>query len=252
MRSATIRASQPPIVVQRNPRNRQSLRFLVPALLVTCGAMLVFLGSDTRDLRSWLQDAGPWAPLAFIFLGIASMSILVPKTAVSVTAGALFGTIVGSLLMLVIAVAAAGLNYAIGRWWLHESIRRNLTDADAQNRMMWIRAVRDIARDAGFRFHFLVRMAPIPTTLISYAMGACGSKLRPFLLAAAVAVIPQSLWVHGGTAAILIDDPGASGLRWTSVIISVVAALAISILVPRMAMKRIDTMRELQTSGVTD
>ena len=154
--------------------------------------------------------------------------------------------------MLIIAVVAAALNYAIGRWWLFESINRKLNDAGQRNRAMWVRAVRDVASDAGFGFHFLIRLSPVPTTLISYAMGASGSRMRPFLLAAAVAVIPQTLWVHGGTAATLIADHNDSALRWTSVAIAVLAAIAISILVPRMAMARIIAMKRLQTRGELD
>jgi uncharacterized membrane protein YdjX (TVP38/TMEM64 family) len=83
-------------------------------------------------------------------------------------------------------------------------------------------------------------------------MGASGGRLRPFLLAAAVAVIPQTLWVHGGTATMLIDDPSPSGLRWTSVIVSVLAAIAISIIIPRMALKRVEAMKHLPANGAVD
>ncbi len=212
--------------------------------------MLLFFGFDTGDLQVWLDRAGPWAPIAFIFAGIASMSVLVPKTAVSITAGALFGTAIGSLLMLVIAVVAAALNYAIGRWWLFESIDERLRDASRNDRAMWLRAVRDVAAQAGFQFHFLIRLAPVPTTLISYAMGASGSRIRPFLAAAAVAVIPQTLWVHGGTAATLVADQDRSVLRWTGIVVSVLAAAAISVIIPRMAVRRVAAMKRMQASGV--
>lgn len=232
-------------------------RFLVPALMLCCGGLLMYHGLDVRDLQTWLVQKGPWAPFAFVVVGILSLSILVPKTVVSITAGALFGTLVGSLTMLVIAVSAAALNYSIARWWLFDSICRKLNGIDQGGRYAWLRAVRDLATDAGFRFHLLVRLAPIPTTLISYAMGASGGKLRPFLLAAAVAVIPQMLWVHGGTAATMIDDARVSGLRWISVVVSVLAAIAIGIIVPHEAMKRVRESCSTQeilddVRGVTD
>lgn len=214
-------------------------RFLVPALSFCVGGLLMYLGLDVRNLQAWLEQAGPWAPIAFVVAGVLSMTVLVPKTVVSITAGALLGTSVGSLAMLVIAVSAATLNYSIARWWLFDSISRKLSETERRDGLAWIHAVRDLAADAGFRFHLLVRLTPVPTTLISYTMGASGSKLRPFLLAAAVAVIPQILWVHGGTAATMIDDPSVSGLRWVSVIVSVLAAIAISVIVPHDAMKRI-------------
>jgi uncharacterized membrane protein YdjX (TVP38/TMEM64 family) len=229
-------------VVENTPRDRQSFRFLVPTLLLFCAALLMFFGVDGRDLQEWLRRAGPWAPTAFIFAGIAMMSVLVPKTLVSIAAGALFGTLLGSFLMLIIAVFAAALNYAIGRWWLHDSIDKRLATAGQKSGETWTRAVRDAASEAGFCFHFLVRLTPIPTTLISYAMGASGSRIRPFLMAAAVAVIPQALWVHSGTAATLMHQPGAPALRWASIVVSVTAAIAISILIPRVAIRRAQSL----------
>ena len=231
---------------------RQSTRFVVPTLLLCCGAMLIYCGLDIRGLHAWLGRAGPWAPIAFALAGVLSMTAFVPKTIVSISAGALFGTPLGSLLMLVVAVSAAALNYSIARWWLFDSIGRRLHDTKQQHGTRWLRAVRNVAADAGFQFHLVVRLTPIPTTLISYTMGANGSRVRPFLLAAAVAVIPQMLWVHGGTAATMIDDPNVPGLRWVGVVVSVLAAVAIGVIVPREASKRLQREKVLDPSGATD
>ncbi len=214
--------------------------------------MLIYSGLDIRDLQAWLGRAGPWAPIMFALAGVISMTAFVPKTVVSITAGALFGTTLGSLLMLVVAVSAAALNYSIARWWLFDSIGCRLHDMEQHHGTRWMRAVRNVAADAGFQFHLLVRLTPIPTTLISYTMGANGSRRRPFLLAAAVAVIPQMLWVHGGAAATMIDDPSVSGLRWLSVVVSVLAAVAIGVMVPHQASKRLQREKVLDPSGATD
>ncbi|MFK8113434.1 MAG: TVP38/TMEM64 family protein [Rubripirellula sp.] len=211
--------------------------------------MLLWNGFDPRELQEWFQDLGPWAPVLFAVLGIAAMTVLIPKTLVSITAGALFGTGVGSALMLLVAIMAAALNYSIGRWWLHDSITRRLSRPQSEattDSFTWLQAVAGVAADAGFQFHLLIRLLPIPTTLISYTMGATGSKKRPFFLAAAVAVIPQMLWVHGGTAASMIDEPSGSRLRWLSIFVSIFAAVAISLIVPKQAMKRVQAMKQSQ------
>lgn len=222
---------------------RRSLRFLVPSMLLLVGIVLALRGYEFSDLQSWLESKGPWAPLAFIFLGFVSMTILVPKTLVSITAGALFGTINGGLLMFFIAILAATVNYGIGRWWLYESINRRFDHPSQQSDQSWSRAVRDLAADAGFGFHFLARLLPVPAAMISYLMGASGSRLGPFLCAAALGVFPQMVWVHSGTAITMIDDPSTTGLRWLGVAISVFAGIAIAVIVPREAMRRIETAR---------
>jgi uncharacterized membrane protein YdjX (TVP38/TMEM64 family) len=214
-------------------------RSLLPAGLVALGAALLISGVDTAAMEAGLENAGVWAPVLFVVCGIALMSMLLPKTAVSLAAGALFGTQLGSLLLLLIAVTAALLNYAIGRWWLHDAILTRLQRESETGAASWARAVRELAADAGLGFHLLIRLAPIPTMLISYAMGAAGARLLPFAGAAALAVIPQMLWVHSGTLLSVSSDGPLSEARWISGIMSLTAAIGISYVVPHAAMRRI-------------
>ena len=231
-----------PQVKQEINSNHNTLRFLVPLALLTCAAGLLLGGFRFSDLREGLDPFGNWTPLIFMVCGVIAMTVLIPKTVVSVTAGAMFGTLLGGLLLLCIAVIAAMVNYSIARWWLHDAICRKL-DRDAEiGSRRWMMAIRDLAAVSGFRFHLMVRLTPIPTTLISYTMGASGSRLGPFLLAAAVAVLPQLLWVHSGASAMVLADGSASAIHWVSVMISVAAAIITSVLVPRMALQKINSM----------
>lgn len=234
--------------VKRQSDWKRVMRVAVVPLVVLTVIVVVRLGFDVEAVEVWLKSTGPdrvglGAPVLFVMAGVVLMSVLVPKTIVSITAGALFGTLPGTALMLVIAVSAAIVNYSIGRWWLYDSIERRIRGGNDDRRTTLLGIIRSMAADGGFGFHFLVRLAPVPTMLISYSMGACGSRLRPFLMAAAVAVIPQALWVHSGTAASLIDAPSPSGLRWMGVAFSLAGAVAISVLLPRIAMKRLEEMK---------
>ncbi|NND97910.1 MAG: VTT domain-containing protein [Pirellulaceae bacterium] len=220
----------------------RSLRFLLPAALVICGALLIASGVDLRSLQSWLKQAGPGAPILFVLLGITLMSVLLPKTMVSISAGALFGFALGSVLMVVIAFFAALLNYAIGRWWLADSIQRQFAGDTAPPG--WARAVRDLAAEAGLGFHLLIRCVPIPSMVISYSMGAASARLVPFLVAATLGVIPQLLWVHGGSLASLAPESAADPRHWAGPVVSIIAAIAFGYIVPREAVRRI---RDQQT-----
>lgn len=232
---------------------RTLLRRWLPVIPIACGISLMASGIDTgrqqESLRHILAQADSWAPLLFVIIAVLALTVLIPKTAVSLTAGALFGTAAGCLLMLLVAVTAAAINYAIGRWWLHAKVDRAL---DARGRGTWTRAVRDMAAEAGCGFHFLLRLTPLPTAVISYAMGASGSRFFPFLVGAAGSIIPQSLWVHGGTAVTAAGETGAGPLRWLGIVVSVVAAIAIGIVVPPLAMRRIEAMNQLALEGTIE
>jgi len=217
-------------------------RSWLPAIPMAAGLALWYSGFHLDEMRQWVAASGAWAPLAFVFLGIAALTLLVPKTAVSLLSGAMFGTVLGTLVMLCVAVVAAALNYAIGRWWLRDQVDRAIAAAPSSS---WQRAVREVAAEADYRFHLLLRLTPLPTAMISYAMGASGSRVRPFLLGAAIAVIPQSLWVHGGTAVTALDEPDSSPMRWLGIALSIAAATATAIVVPRLAMRRVEALNDL-------
>jgi len=220
------------------------LRCLLPMLLLAGGVMALTSGWNVGRFQQLVSQAGPLAPLMFVLASVVMMSMLFPKTAVSLVAGALFGTLVGSGLMMVIAVAAAWLNYGIGRWWLHDAVLRQLRRFDTRavakspSRLRVLHMAREMAVDAGFGFHLLMRLSPVPTMMISYLMGASGARIKPYLAAAAVAVIPQTLWVHGGSAVSLVQNTEAAWWQWASVIVSVVTAVVLSLWIPRAAMIR--------------
>jgi uncharacterized membrane protein YdjX (TVP38/TMEM64 family) len=235
---------QAKVIVNRKTGSKNiSLRFLVPLALITCGLSLVMTGFQFSDLRNELARHGEWTPVLFMLCGVAAMTVLVPKTAVSLSAGAIFGTLTGGVLMLFIAVTAASLNYCIARWWLHEAICTKLAREQRNPTSNRLHTIRNLAADAGFLFHLMVRLTPIPTTLISYTMGASGSRMGPFLSAAAVAVVPQLLWVQSGASAAIIADGSAATIHWVAVITSVAAAILTSILVPKMALQQIKLVK---------
>ncbi len=212
------------------------IRPLVPALVVLAAACVWASGNDLASLDYWLDSTGPLGPLGFIVSGVVMMSLFLPKTAVSVTAGVLFGTWVGGLLLIVTAVLAALLNFAIGRRFLRESLNRRLVRRP--NR--WLVAARDAAEDAGFGFHLLARMTPLPTTIVSYSMGAFGARWRPFLAAAFVGALPQWLWVHSGSATTRAVSSGAGWAQWTGAVISLAAAVGITVALPRFAIRALN------------
>ncbi|MAI30626.1 MAG: hypothetical protein CBE00_01215 [Planctomycetaceae bacterium TMED240] len=231
------------IVNQKTGNKYLSLRLLAPLTLISCGVSLAMSGIQFSDLRDELAHHGKWAPVLFMLCGVAAMTVLVPKTAVSASAGALFGTLTGGFLMLFIAVTAASLNYCIARWWLHETICTKLARKQQNPRSNRLHNIRNVAANAGFLFHLMVRLTPIPTTLISYTMGASGSRMGPFLLAAAVAVVPQLLWVQSGASAAIIAEGSASTIHWVAVLTSVAAAILTSILVPKIALQQINLVK---------
>ncbi len=206
-------------------------RLLIPAAILLGGCAAMLAGVRPAIALSRLDQFGFLGPPVFVFLAAAMMSFLVPKTAISLAAGAVFGMPTGCVTLSAAAVLAASLNYAIGRFWLSDWVRR-------RQGVGW-KALQSLAGGAGFGTHLLFRLAPVPTSVISYTSGAAGARLMPFLSAAAVGSIPQWIWVHCGAVAGDVARSNAGPEKWTSFIISLLAAAAVSVILPRLAAREI-------------
>ncbi|TWT82559.1 SNARE associated Golgi protein [Planctomycetes bacterium CA13] len=214
---------------------RFPFRLIVPAVLLLAALLFAAVGVDVDEVQQWIANQGNAATFLFVVVGIVMMSTVVPKTAIAVSAGALFGMLTGSLLLLLIATLAAMLNYAIGRWWL----RRYLDEKVASSKSPWAAVIREMAAEAGVGFHLLIRLSPIPTMMISYSMGASSARRIPYLIAAIAAVVPHSIWVYSGSSAMVAGSDSGNGLAWLHTAIAITFGLVVGIVVPREAMRRL-------------
>lgn len=190
-----------------------------------------------------LATSRHFGPLGFVFLGTILMCLFVPKTIISLAAGAVFGVLDGAWVLSGTALVSAMVNYHIGRFCLTnrhiKSVGQTLgteslvdsSPGSARQRKRLLRLVGRTARDAGLGFHLMVRLAPIPTTVISYAMGAASARQVPYAIAVVGASIPQWLWVYCGATAVTSEATGFA--KTIGIACSVTAALILSVWVPR-------------------
>jgi hypothetical protein len=80
--------------------------------------------------------------------------------------------------------------------------------------------------------------------VVSYGMGVLDARRVPYLAAAAVAVLPQMLWIHSGAAIASVGQAGFSWVTWFNALLSVGVAVAATIIVPREAMRRLEQSRD--------
>lgn len=212
--------------------NSNRWRIWVPIALFLLGVIWLASGQSITVARLWLAEFGNAGPIGFIVIGTGLMSLFVPKTIVSIAAGGIFGMPDGFWILSLTAVVSAMINYQIGKWSL-QGITRSINDGDTKIRRSLGRLA-STAESGGVGFHLMVRLLPIPTTVISYSMGASDARQRPYLLAALLASVPQWLWVYCGAMA---TDPTQTNAKWIGVLVSAGAAIAFSYWLSRHAQK---------------
>ncbi|MEU4236597.1 VTT domain-containing protein [Actinoplanes sp. NPDC026619] len=139
-----------------------------------------------RDIGNAILDMGHAAPVAIAVVGGLLLSVLVPRTAITLACGALLGAATGAMTALAAAVIAATATYYAGRW-----AGRGALNARAGGRLarldVWLNR-------RGLSAVLLVRFLPLaPFGLIGYAYGTTSVCRKRYLLGTTLASIPSAV-----------------------------------------------------------
>jgi uncharacterized membrane protein YdjX (TVP38/TMEM64 family) len=127
---------------------------------------------------TWVQTLGVWAPLAFLAAYIGVVLLMLPAFLLTMAAGAVFGVVNGSLLVLTGATIGGTMAFLLGRTVLRASVARRVAAHPT------LSAVDRVIGDDGLRLMFLLRLSPaIPFVLSNYALGVTRVRTRDFMLA---------------------------------------------------------------------
>jgi uncharacterized membrane protein YdjX (TVP38/TMEM64 family) len=150
-------------------------------------AMFVHLPTPVQ-MRDWAESVGPWFPLAFLAAHIVITIVPVPRTALTLASGLLFGPVLG----VAIAVVASTVS-AIVALLLVRAAGLQL------NRLVRHRAMHNVdhrLRERGWRSVLSLRLLPvIPFAPLNYAAGASGVGVVPFTLATVAGLLPGTIAV---------------------------------------------------------
>lgn len=174
----------------RQPLSFSYVRWALPWVVLGGALVLVILalgrevGRHTDMIEASIAALGPWALLGFVVVFVLLTSLLVPDTLLAIIAGALFGTAKGFGAVLVAAILAAALQYAISSRLLRARIEAAL---DRRPKLAAIQ--RAVIRDE-LHLQVLLRLTPVNPATISYLLGAAGVRFSGFLIAC-VALSPS-------------------------------------------------------------
>lgn len=139
-----------------------------------------------RDIADGISALGAAGAVAIAVVGGLLLSVLVPRTAITLACGALLGAATGAATALAAAVIAAVATYYAGRW-----AGRGALAARAGGRLHrldgWLNR-------RGLSAVLLVRFLPLaPFGLIGYAYGTTSVCRKRYLLGTTLASIPSAV-----------------------------------------------------------
>lgn len=108
---------------------------LVAILVIFVLAKVFGLGERLGDLRHWIDSLGVWGPVVFVIFYAVAVVAALPGSALTVAAGALFGSALGTILVSIAATLGASLSFLIARYFAREATSRWLSDNEKFRRL---------------------------------------------------------------------------------------------------------------------
>ncbi len=184
--------------------------------IVVAFAVVAWSGDLSAErVRGWVDDAGVWAPLAFVLVSASLTVAFFPGPLLAGASGLLFGTAAGFPLSLTAAVLGASAAFLIAR-----AVGGDALEQVAGRR---VRAARDAISRRGFLSVLYARIVPgVPYNLVNYGAGLTAIPLPVFAGATALGAAPRAFayTALGGS----LDDLG-SPEAIAAIVVLVVMAL---------------------------
>lgn len=171
----------------RRARRLALLRLLALAAVVGALFSILALSGDlsSQRVREAVDDAGVFAPLAFVLVSALLTVCLFPGPLLSGASGLLFGTALGTPLSIVAATLGASAAFSISR-----RFGAGAVDELSGRRM---RVVQDFIASRGFLAVLYARILPLmPYNLVNYAAGLTPVRLAVFAAATAIGCAPRA------------------------------------------------------------
>ncbi|MCU0586336.1 MAG: TVP38/TMEM64 family protein [Desulfobacterales bacterium] len=191
-----------------------------------------------REALSWISGLGALGFIFFIGLYILACVFMLPGSVLSLVSGVMFVVLKGGITVLFGATLGATCAFLTGRYLARNWVARRIAGNEK------FKAVDDAVGREGWKIVLLTRLSPIfPFNLLNYAYGVTQVRLRHYILASAVGMIPgTAMYVYLGSLAGDLASLGAGGqtrttAEWVLYGVGLLATVAVTVFVTRVARK---------------
>ena len=172
------------------------------------------------QFQHFVRDAGPIGYILYIVVYAICCVLLVPASALTLGAGAIFGFVRGALVVLAGATLGASGAFLLARTALRSRVEKKLAGSPR------LAAIDRAVGAEGVKVMLLMRLSGFPPfTRVNYALGLTAVSLRSYLWTTVAGMIPGLVLITWAGAA------GAAAITGTSNRIALVATIAGAVLV---------------------
>lgn len=215
---------------------------LVLLVVVILGVITLSRQIDVQDIFAQaldrIQELG-WIGFAvFALLYTVSTVFFLAPTVLTLGAGAAYGVVKGTMLVSVSSMLGASTAFLLGRYFARDVIAGRVEGNPR------FKAIDDAVAREGWKIVGLTRLSPVfPFSLLNYTYGLTPVSFRAYFFASWIGMIPGTvMYVYlgkaSGTVALIgAEDAGKSPGEWALLVIGLLATVAVTVFVTRLARK---------------
>lgn len=224
-------------------QKKQSPWIKITIVVVIVGA--IFAGARFFGVADYLNTfvekvntLGAWGPVIFIVAYIIATVFLVPASALTLAAGAVFGLGWGSIWVSIASTSGAIAAFLVGRYIARDWVNRQIAGNEK------FAAIDDAVAQEGWKIVALTRLSPVfPFNLLNYAYGLTKVPLLPYAIASWIAMMPGTvMYVYLGSLAKAPE--GRTPGQWALLIVGLLATIAATLLITRSARRALNKKLE--------
>lgn len=220
---------------------------LKPALLLAAvvgaawGLNAMGAGAWLASARSWIESLGAWGPAVYVLVYICATVACFPGSVLTIMGGALFGSVLGTILVSIASTTGAAICFLIARYLARDSIKGWL---EGNERFQTLDQLTEREGDIIVMFTRLVPLFPF--NLLNYGFGLTRVRFSTYVLWSWLCMIPFTVVYVAGTDAI-IQSIKEGSVPWALIVV-IASVLVIMTAIVRKAKKRFAKTDEIDES----
>lgn len=149
-------------------------------------AVLLRDNFDAVSLQQWVREAGIAGPVVFMLVYAVATVLFLPGSVLTMSGGALFGPVLGTVYNLTGATLGAALAFLVARYLASDWVERKVGGR--------IKQLKEGVEKEGWRFVAFVRLVPLfPFNLLNYALGLTRIKIWHYIIASCLCMLPGAI-----------------------------------------------------------
>ncbi len=214
-----------------------SIALIIVSLVVLIRALPVDRAIDL--VKSKADGLGFWGPFALGAAYVVAALAFFPGSALTLTAGVVFGLVWGTVTVSLASTTAAALAFLIARYLARDKVARQA------RKFPKFEAIDGAIGDGGWKIIAMLRLSPaVPFSLGNYLFGLTAIRFWPYVLASWLFMLPGTFMFvylgHIGTQGLRSAagaEQGKTPAEWALLGVGLLATIAVSVYVARLSRK---------------